>query len=631
MKIAVFTNGWSSEYLSKVIEGIRTKAEPDGTDIFIFTSYLLWGEEGERRKTKLNFYHLPDPEIYDGVIILTNTFSGNDEIDTIKRMFRGKRIPVISTEVKIPGFGFVGTSNYEGVRELADHLIEEHGVRKIIYVSGIADNEENKIRQHALEDSMEIHGLEKPDVIHGDFEFYSTVQHVGEWLKRGEPLPDAFVCANDYEALGVIYRLYEAGIKVPDDVLVTGFDNIREGQTTYPMVASVSRQWDQMGENIYDLLKKMIDDYDPNFEVLYDSTFVPSESCGCKPSEQAVEYRLDSIRNQYRNSSVSDMVEFQFQEIRGAMSKVDSKEAFFEQASESLDLKDYLGEDYCLCTQKQFFEKTDDEYVPETGYDRNMEVLFERKGHDPVPQRFFDRREIYPGYVDEEGVSNIYVITPLTNLDHNIGYFGVKNKPEILYDLCFKKFINNLDTLLETVRQYIFSQESNRKLKNIYMTDFLTGMYNRTGCEEILFSYLETEKNAGNDSVLLFTDIDCMKTINDVYGHINGDLAIGATAEGIRRTLNDEWKLGRFGGDEFVAVGKFEEGLTIEDYRDRFREALKDVIEEMKLTFNLTASVGYCIVTPESNGSIEDYIKIADASMYEEKERAHRAMGIKHE
>ena len=84
-----------------------------------------------------------------------------------------------------------------------------------------------------------------------------------------------------------------------------------------------------MGENIYDLLKKMIDDYDPNFEVLYDSTFVPSESCGCKPSELAVEYRLDSIRNQYRNSSVSDMVEFQFQEIRGAMSKVDSKEAFF--------------------------------------------------------------------------------------------------------------------------------------------------------------------------------------------------------------------------------------------------------------------------------------------------------------
>ena len=631
MKIAIFTNGWSTEYLSKVIEGIRKKAQPDATDIFIFTSYLLWGETGERRLPKLNLYRLPNPKDFDGAIILTNTFSGNDEIEAIMKLFKGSRVPIISTEVKIPGVAFVGTSNYEGVRDLADHLIEVHNVRKVIYVSGIADNEENKIRQHALEDSLENHGLEKPGIIHGDFEFYSTVQHMGEWLSLGEPLPDAFVCANDYEALGVIYRLYEEGIKVPDDVIVTGFDNIREGQTTYPMIASVSRQWDQMGENIYDLLKKMMDEYDPNFEVLYDSMFVPSESCGCKPTEQAVEYRLDSIRNQYRNASVSDMVEFQFQEIRGMMSKVDSKDSFYEQASAVLNLKEYLGGDFVICTQKQFFEKTDDEYVPEREYDRKMEVLFERRNFEPISHYHFDLREIYPGYKKEEGVSNIYIITPLTNLDHNIGYVGVKNRPEVLYDLCFKKFINNLDTLLETVRQYIFSQESNRKLKNIYMTDFLTGMFNRTGCEEVLFSYLETEKKAGRDSVLLFTDIDCMKTINDVYGHINGDLAIGATAEGIRRTLPEDWKLGRYGGDEFVAVGKFEEGLSIEDYRAKFKAALKDVIEEMKLTFNLTASVGYCIVTPESTGGIEDYIKIADQSMYAEKERAHKAMGVKHE
>ena len=117
MKIAIFTNGWSTEYLSKVIEGIRKKAEPDGTDIFIFTSYLLWAEKDERRQPKLNLYHLPDPRDFDGAIILTNTFSGNDEIDEIMKLFKGTRVPLISTEVKIPGVAFVGTSNYEGVRD----------------------------------------------------------------------------------------------------------------------------------------------------------------------------------------------------------------------------------------------------------------------------------------------------------------------------------------------------------------------------------------------------------------------------------------------------------------------------------------------------------------------------------
>lgn len=630
-RIAIFTNGWSTEYISNIIEGIRKQAALDGVDLFIFASYILWGETGESRDTKMNLYTLPDPSAYDGAIILANTYSSSDESDAIFRLFEGANVPVITTEVKHPGAAYVGTTNYKGMQELADHLIEEHDVRDVIYIQGIPDNEESMVRQQALEDSLEKHGLKLRDTLRGNYAFFETVICMDEFFEHGGVVPDAFVCANDYMALAVIYKLYEQGYCVPGDVIVTGFDYIREGQTTYPMIATVSREWTQMGENVYVILKQLMDAPDPGFEILYDSRFVPSESCGCIPDSASVDYRLDAIRNQYRDKTVGDMVEFQFQEIRMSMSKIDSKEMFYDKACEAIVLKDYLGGDYCICTQHQFFDRNDDEYVPETSYDDHMEALFMREDGKPVPRSEFAVSEVYPGYKKEEGVSNIFVITPLSNLDHNIGYLAVKNKPEVLYDFWFKKLVNNIDTLLENVRQYIFSQESNRKLKNIYMTDFLTGMYNRTGCEDILFKFLESEKREGRRAMLIFTDIDCMKTVNDVYGHVNGDIAIKCTAEAIRRTLPDNWIMGRFGGDEFVAVGPFDEKLTIEKYREKFRSILKEISDRDKLVFRLSASAGFYIVTPESEGGIEDFIRLADASMYEEKERAHREMGVVHE
>ena len=123
--------------------------------------------------------------------------------------------------------------------------------------------------------------------------------------------------------------------------------------------------------------------------------------------------------------------------------------------------------------------------------------------------------------------------------------------------------------------------------------------------------------------MLLFVDINNMKIINDEYGHLNGDLAIKATADSMRKSLPDGWLIGRYGGDEFIAVGRYREHQTIEGYRELFAAALYNTMEGLKISFELTASAGCCVIHPDSNGTIEDYLKIADESMYEEKEKNH--------
>ena len=629
-RIAVITNGWSGEYLSIVLEGIKKKAAKDGVDVFVFTSYILWRDEKKRKEEQIKLFDLIHPEDYDGFIVLANTFNIKEETDAIKKLLKGYNSPVVTTEVEIPGIPFIGSSNYKGMYELTRHLIEKHDVRKIIYMRGISGNVECAEREKAVREALAVDGLDLAGTLQGDFGFYGATIRIDEWLKTGESLPDAFVCANDLMALGTISTLHKNGIEVPDDVIVTGFDHTKESQLSYPLVATVTRQWDEMGEYAYEEIKAQLKKPDRNSRRILESAFVPSESCGCDPDARSIALRLEKIRNMYPDTISSDMVDLFFQRVRLDMDKAENRQDFYESAKNTFGINNFFGPDYCFCADPRFLETDIDEYAQgPTPISDRMDVLYEKRNDVSKPPSSFDTREIYPGYKKEKGKSDLYIVSLLNDIDYYIGYIVIKNSPETLYNLQLKRLVNNLDLLLVTIKRYVFSQKNYRKLKEIYMTDFLTGMYNRAGCEKVLFSFIQEEKIQQRSTSLLFVDINNMKIINDEYGHLNGDLAIKATADAMKRSLPDGWLLGRYGGDEFVAVGRYNEKQNIKRYRKLFADALKKTMEGLKVPFELTASAGFCAIHPEDKGKIEDFIRIADESMYEEKEKAHRKLNAK--
>lgn len=628
-KIAIFANGWSSEYLELVLEGIRRAAARDSVDIFVFISYLFWDAAGDESKSQLNIFHLPSPKEFDGAIMLTNTFNLEDEKDRVISLFHKKGVPMVSTEVKVPGMAYVGTDNYEGMHELAEHLVFEHNVKRVVYVSGIVGNPECAIRKQTLLDVLDEHGCELVDTYSGEWGFSKAFSETCRWLDEGNILPDVFVCANDHMALGTIHAIHTHGYEVPEDVLVTGFDMVHESKTSYPIIATVSRRWDRMGEMAYEELKNQIEHTDPFVEKVYGSRFVPSESCGCEADRRTINKRLEKSRNIYSEATRKDLIDIFIQNMRTEMSTVDTKEKFYKVASRRFEVEHYYGNNFCICTEPTFFE-TDDEHYPRRvrGYSDEMDVMYMMENEKSLPQRKFSVRELYPGYVKEDGKSNMYMFAPLNNRGFVIGYVAIKNDGSSVYNMELRKWLSDMDTMFLNIRQYTFAQATNRKLREIYMRDFLTGIYNRTGCETEIFAYVEAKKAAGKKTMLVFADIDCMKIINDEYGHLNGDLAIKATAEALSKSLPKGWLAGRYGGDEFVATGPCKEEDEAPRIREELSESIKKIITDLKVGFTLTVSVGYTIVHPEDEGSIEDFIKRADDYMYEEKEKAHKERGM---
>lgn len=623
-KILVFANGWSNEFLEKTIEGIRKKAAEDGVDVFLFMTYIFYFGTPLQSTSQLNIFHLPDPKDYDGAIVLTNTFNIPDELERIRALFQREGLPMISTEVKVPDMAFVGTENYAGVYELANHLIEKHGVKRVVYIKGIEGHPECAIRRQALEDALHEHGLELLDSFHGNFGYQGGYDVVCNWLDAGKELPDAFVCANDHMALGAQTALNDRGFDVPRDVIVTGFDNVQEGRVSLPLLATVSRRWHSFGERAYEQLKAQIENPNPSYEKVYPSHFICSESCGCQPTKAALDFRLQYMRSTYSISARNNMLDIFFQNVLMYMAKVESVEEFNTVAKDMFDRESYLGDDYSICLEPAFFETTDEDYPKRIrGYSSEMEVVYEKRAGKSLDPYIFNSKEVIPEYHKEPDESNLYLIAPFSNMNYTIGYLVVKNSTRMLYDLSLRKYIANLNSLFVNIREHIFAQQTNRKLTEIYMTDFLTGMYNRTGCEKVVYSYIDQQRKEGNTAVLFFADIDRMKTINDVYGHLNGDLAIKAAADALKKALPDSWLLGRFGGDEFIGVGPCTNEEMIPVLANSVFDSMVSQIKSFNLNFGLSVSVGYVIIHPDDEGEIEHFIEIADASMYEQKEKAH--------
>ena len=622
-RIAIFTNGFSNEFVEHIVSGIQRKAQEDGTDLFVFVTYCSPGDHELQNKCQLNIFHLPDPADFDGAIMLTNTYNFPDEQERVCARFQRAGVPMLSLEVEIPNMSCIKTENYNGVRDLAIHLVEHHNAKKIIYVNGVEANVENQTRRQALVDVLKEHGLELHAEFHGDFGFYTSYVQMKEYLKAGKELPDAIVCANDNMALGINTALTENDYSVPDDVLLTGFDMSKDGQHTFPILSTVSRGWETFGETAYEKLKYQIANPDERFTEEYRSYFVPSESCGCPASKEAIKNRFNAIRNSYFETLQMNIMDIYFMGLQVPLSFAVKKEDFFEKGILSTDDIPQLGKNYCLCTEPEFFEMNDDQY-PERirGYGSNMDILYELRDGKRFALRHFDSKELYPGYAHEEGRSNLYIFAPLNYLNFIIGYIALKNSPVLIYNLGLSRFIKNMNAQLFSMRRHIFSDRVNKELKKIYMTDALTGMYNRTGCQKVLYDYITSRKENNEKSILVFADIDRMKTINDVYGHLNGDFAIRATAEAFRTHSPKEWLFGRYGGDEFIAVGPCPD--SIDDLIHTISESMSKDFKALNLAFVLHASIGYALIEPGDDATIDDYIDRADKYMYNEKEKYHK-------
>jgi len=165
--------------------------------------------------------------------------------------------------------------------------------------------------------------------------------------------------------------------------------------------------------------------------------------------------------------------------------------------------------------------------------------------------------------------------------------------------------------------------EAQRALKNLSLTDDLTGLNNRRGFLTLAAQQVKLEDHEGTARglSLMFADVDGLKKINDSYGHEAGSEAIIEIAKILKSSLRDADLIARWGGDEFVilTIGSNEENTDL--IVERIDQKLRDHNAAQRKPYKLSCSIGVAPATLDGSRPIEDVIAEADKAMYEEKKR----------
>ena len=147
----------------------------------------------------------------------------------------------------------VAIDNYSGARAMAEALLAG-GCRRIAHISGPRDNRDARERLRGFVDAMRDGGGERsPLILPGDFTEEAGAE-AARLIIAGNVAVDAVFAANDMMAVGCLAVLREAGIEVPDDIAVAGFDDIPLARHTYPALSTVEVHIADMGAAAMSLL-----------------------------------------------------------------------------------------------------------------------------------------------------------------------------------------------------------------------------------------------------------------------------------------------------------------------------------------------------------------------------------------
>ena len=153
--------------------------------------------------------------------------------------------------------------------------------------------------------------------------------------------------------------------------------------------------------------------------------------------------------------------------------------------------------------------------------------------------------------------------------------------------------------------------------------DALTGLPNRA---HILETVDALHRQKGQLTAVLFIDLDDLKTVNDTLGHEIGDTVIEATADRLRQAVRGHDIVGRFAGDEFVAllIGDLENG-ALDRFVDRIHRVLTEPIDIPGGTLRVGASIGVIQTHDEDSRDAASLLRDADAAMYAAKAKGRRS------
>lgn len=217
----------------------------------------------------------------DGMLVFADSLS----VEHLTQL-RGNQFPLVlihrtpPTSLNIP---YVTVENKAATYKITDHLIKLHNRRSIIFMRGPVEQEDSRWREQGYREALDAHGIcfDPSLILEGEFSGEIAYQNIKKIIADNLLKFDAIFTGNDDAAIGVLTALHEAGLRVPEDVAVAGFDDSRLSPFLNPPLTTVRAPTEEVGRTAARLLFGQIRDLPVEPFTLLPTEIIIRRSCGC--------------------------------------------------------------------------------------------------------------------------------------------------------------------------------------------------------------------------------------------------------------------------------------------------------------------------------------------------------------
>ncbi|GAA4002633.1 LacI family DNA-binding transcriptional regulator [Allokutzneria multivorans] len=265
--LGVMLSDLHNPFFAEVADGLDSAARAEGFELIINSGGRSPARERRALNSLLSFR--PAGLALLGPVVPSSAIESAAEESPIVLVSRSSRLSTVDT---------VNDDGEAGSRMAVDHLVSL-GHRRIAHLDG-GGGSQSALRRRGFQIAMREHGLE-PEVFRSEYTDAAGAKAVKEMLLARETPPTAVVAANDYNAVGAISALEEAGLRVPQDVSVIGYDNTSLASMRHVSLTTIDQPRAEMGRLAAEALLQRVRDgrTDPVRKLLHPKLVTRSTTC----------------------------------------------------------------------------------------------------------------------------------------------------------------------------------------------------------------------------------------------------------------------------------------------------------------------------------------------------------------
>ena len=610
-----------------VFSAMHEEALQRDYDVVVFTSVGYFASQNYYDTQEKQMFAFAPIERLDGILVAPDTYEIEGFREALyKELDERADCPVVAIRHQSDKFDCTFTDEAKAFRPLLNHLIRDHGKKKIRFLAGYKGHPDGEIRLDVYREVMAENGLpvdEEKDIFHGNM-WYNCGISAFDALIRENDWPEAVVCANDYMAAGLISVMRERGVRVPEDIMVTGFDNVQNLSMGAPMMTTVEQDFSGMVHAAMAELDRQIhagEHYRGRKEkrkIGLPGTLELGETCGCGHRDAGYYKQLSEEARQRVDAMGNREVGMTYLTIE--MNTCDDLKQMHQVLVDKKEDTPMLQDFYVCLFEENGSEGTEHRYATRmTDTACLVHAMQDRKDFG-MPEIRFERSRLLPSMGERKEPQIIYLML-LHQMEYAYGYAMFHYLTGEMPSNFFQHWNVILSNALSNIhkRNELLALYEERRLSSI--TDPVTRLLNRRGLEEKMHPTWPVLCGDRTSIAFISCDMDRLKYINDTFGHQAGDYAIQTIARSLQAPVGKDAAVVRMGGDEFLTVLPGADQAEADRYIREFEKELERNNERDRKPFKVGASIAAAVTRLDWNTTMEDCIRLSDEAMYNEKKK----------